>query len=621
MSGHDQKTLFTGESHATDAAFDGGPRSPGDVDAMVASLDALLAAGDVRDAALRAACDERLTELRSLYRARPELFAASTLAALRRISEAVKNAGNARASLGERIAAGGTPQEVLKSVFGYDTFRIGQEEIIQAVLAGRDCIGVMPTGAGKSLTYQIPSRILGGTTLVISPLIALMKDQVDAMQEIGMRATFLNSSLEPDEKRARVEALRRGEYELVYAAPEGLEASVGAALRGIDLALIAVDEAHCISQWGHDFRPAYRNLMGLKDRYFRGDKPVPILALTATATHDVTEDIGRQLAMKSPAMFRGSFYRKNLRIHAYKKTGQKGHDGEGAVTDTRGAILRLVRSRAGQSGIVYCLSRKSVDATALYLRDHGIKALGYHAGMDGEKRTKVQDKFAKDDVDVICATVAFGMGIDKSNIRYVIHRDMPRSIEGYYQEIGRAGRDSVDSDCVLFYSWADVISYERFATESDDEQVAKWHRQRLREMFDYADKSTCRHQALVKYFGETMPPCGGSCDACLRSDVVGAAPKSPQKKRGRPAEEMRPDTAALPQAGEHGDLYLKLKQRRKRIADAKGLPAYIVFSDAALLAMATSRPQSEEEFLSIPGVGPKKLAQYGAEFLALIREG
>jgi len=616
----EQKNLFD-ESHSADNAFDAGPRSPGEVDSVVAGLDALLGAGDVRDENLRRAADEKLTALRALYRARPELFAASTLAALRRIAETLKAAGESpTASLGPRIAVGGTPEDILKSVFGYESFRIGQREIIDAVLAGKDTIGVMPTGAGKSLTYQIPARILGGTTLVVSPLIALMKDQVDAMREIGMRATFLNSSLEPEERRARVEALRRGEYELVYAAPEGLEASVGSALRSVEVSLIAVDEAHCISQWGHDFRPAYRNLVGLKDR-FRREKPIPILALTATATHEVTEDIGKQLAMTAPVMFRGSFYRSNLKIHAYKKTGKDGHDGDGSVTDTRNAILRLVRARAGQAGIIYCLSRKSVESTAEYLRDHGIKALAYHAGLDADVRTKVQDKFRKDDVDVICATVAFGMGIDKSNIRYVIHRDMPRSIEGYYQEIGRAGRDGVDSDCVLFYSWADVISYERFASDSDDPEVAEWHRARVREMFRFADKPGCRHQALVKYFGETIEPCGGSCDSCLAADVVGATPEAPRKKRGRSSDEMRPATAAPAMAGADGELFLKLKTRRKRIADAKGLPAYIVFSDAALLAMASKRPQTEEEFLAIPGVGPKKLAQYGAEFLALIREG
>ena len=340
---------------------------------------------------------------------------------------------------------------VLQDTFGYSELRPGQSEIIDSVLTGRDCIGIMPTGAGKSLTYQLAARVLGGTTLVVSPLIALMKDQVDALHELGMRATFLNSSIDAAERADRVARLRNGEYELVYAAPEGLEASVGSALGSVHLSLIAVDEAHCISQWGHDFRPAYRNLRDLKPRF-----GVPVLALTATATEAVTEDIADQLGLVDPSSFRGSFFRPNLKIHAFKK-GE--HDGR--RIKVRESIGRLCVARRGQSGIVYTMSRAAAESTAEYLTTLGIKALPYHAGMDSAERTLVQDAFIHDDVDVACATVAFGMGIDKSNVRYVIHRDMPKSIEGYYQEIGRAGRDGIDSDCILFYSWADVLGLER----------------------------------------------------------------------------------------------------------------------------------------------------------------
>src|SRR5512142_3082079 len=278
---------------------------------------------------------------------------------------------------------------VLRTVFGHEAFRPGQADVIDAVLGGRDCIGVMPTGAGKSITYQIPARLLGGTTLVVSPLVALMKDQVDAMRGAGLRAAFLNSTLSAEERREGVAALRRGELELVYAAPEGLEASAGAALEGTRLALIAVDEAHCISHWGHDFRPAYRNLAGLKARF-----RAPVLALTATATREVTRDIAAQLGMADPLLVRGSFLRRNLHIHAAKK-------GEGLRA--RDALVRLVRARRGQSGIVYALSRRTVEETAELLRDHGIPVAAYHAGLEGDVRARVQDAFQAGTIDVVVA--------------------------------------------------------------------------------------------------------------------------------------------------------------------------------------------------------------------------
>ncbi|HET7753105.1 MAG TPA: ATP-dependent DNA helicase RecQ [Anaeromyxobacteraceae bacterium] len=481
--------------------------------ALRAEIEALSAdwtGADPSDRALATRLEAALTRLRVEYRRAPGAFGPQEIAELRRLSHALRRAGKP------------DPTAVLRDVFGHEAFRPGQQAIIDAVLAGNDCIGVMPTGAGKSLTYQIPARVIGGTTLVVSPLIALMKDQVDAMARVGVRATFLNSSVDPDERRSRIERLRRGELELVYAAPEGIEASVGSALQGQRLTAIAVDEAHCISHWGHDFRPAYRNLKDLKRRF--GD--IPVLALTATATPQVTHDIAEQLGMRAPVLVRGTFFRPNLHVHAYKK-GEGGDGGARSGIRSRDALLRLVRARPGQSGIVYCLARKTADGTAELLRDHGVRAAAYHAGLDSDRRAKVQDAFQAGGVDVVVATVAFGMGIDKPDIRYVIHRDMPRSVEGYYQEIGRAGRDGGASDCVLFYSWADVCGWDRLA-EGADQAVAAWQKRQAREMYRLAENAACRHQSLVGHFGEVIAPCGSSCDLCSGADLLAAtsAPRS-----------------------------------------------------------------------------------------------
>ncbi len=573
---------------------------PQALEAEVSELHRETQQTDVSTDERRSFMAERLSALRQLYKRNPAVFSTEVLGMLREIAGAV-----APARSGSQPAPAQPPEEVLKDVFGYDSFRPGQREIIDAVLAGQDCVGVMPTGSGKSLTYQVPAIAMGRFALVVSPLIALMKDQVDALTEAGVSATFLNSTLSFDERRERLAAIAAGKHRLVYVAPEGLEASVGRLLAEVRPSLIAIDEAHCISEWGHDFRPAYRNLSSLKRRFGN----VPMLALTATATPQVTRDIVQQLGMRGPKMFRGSFFRKNLRLASFVK-------GESLGRTTREAIASLVQARPGESGIVYCLSRKSTEETADYLKEQGCKATCYHAGLAPEQRSKAQDAFRNDDVDVVVATIAFGMGIDKSNVRYVIHRDLPKSIEGYYQEIGRAGRDGAPSDCVLFYSWSEVVAYDRFADGTDDDAAAERLRSQAREMFRFAEAGRCRHQLLAEYFGESLPKCGESCDVC-RGKVT-LPPKLKKSRRGNESPSARSASAVLG-ASVDGELLTLLKSLRLHLARENGVPAYLIFNDATLLEMAARKPHSEAELLQVPGVGPAKLAKYGAAFLKLFK--
>ncbi len=389
----------------------------------------------------------------------------------------------------------------LRQFFGFSSFRPMQEEIIDSVLQRRDTFVLMPTGGGKSLCYQLPALLLDGLTIVVSPLIALMKDQVDALTESGIPATFLNSSIASSESSKRLGRLFKGEYRLLYVAPERLMSDGFLEILGkLPIAMMAVDEAHCISEWGHDFRPEYRKLKEVR-RLF---PDIPIVALTATATGQVREDIARQLRLRDPATFVSSFVRENL----YYEVRQK--------QESYKQILTYIRERPGDAGIIYCATRQTVETLAERLRNDGISAAGYHAGVAIAQRDQRQEQFLRDNVTVMVATIAFGMGIDKPNIRFVIHYDLPRNIEGYYQETGRGGRDGLQSDCVLFYSYGDKMKIDHFIQEKSPErrEVA---RGQLMKVISFAESTLCRHRLLAEYFGEEYPRANcGMCDNCTK---------------------------------------------------------------------------------------------------------
>ncbi|MEO8614362.1 MAG: DNA helicase RecQ [Luteolibacter sp.] len=389
----------------------------------------------------------------------------------------------------------------LKQTFGYDSFRPLQREIMEATLDGRDALAVLPTGAGKSLCYQLPALVRDGLTIVVSPLIALMKDQVDQLQASGVSATFLNSTLEPTEARNRLDGLGRGDYQMLYVAPERLMLpDFLSRLKDWKVCALAVDEAHCISEWGHDFRPEYRRLKEV--RQWTGN--IPVLALTATATERVREDIVKQLELENPARFLASFNRPNLKYQVIAKAGAAAQ------------VCNFASGRPEDSGIVYCQSRKTTEALAATLRANGFSAVAYHAGLDPAEREKNQDAFLRDEAKIVCATVAFGMGINKPNVRYVIHADMPKNVEGYYQETGRAGRDGLPADCLLLFSRGDFMKYVKFLDDIPDEQARKVAHQQLDQMTHFAENDACRRVGLLAYFGEiwTQGNCSG-CDHCL----------------------------------------------------------------------------------------------------------
>jgi len=387
--------------------------------------------------------------------------------------------------------------QTLKKYFGYSDFRPLQKEIIQAVLDKQDVVVIMPTGGGKSLCYQLPALLLDGLTIVVSPLISLMKDQVDSLVTNGIDAACWNSSLSPDEINVIRRDLQAGLLKLLYVAPERLMMPHFLEyLKQFPINLFAIDEAHCISEWGHDFRPEYRQLQVLKSLFTE----IPVIALTATATPRVQEDIVVQLCLKKPQIYKASFNRKNLYYEVRPKT------------DAYEQILTYIKAHTGDSGIIYCTSRKTVENLARTLQEDGIRALPYHAGLEKAERTQNQDKFIKDDIEIIVATIAFGMGIDKPNVRFVIHYDLPKNLEGYYQETGRAGRDNLKSDCILFYSYGDRRKIEYFFKEIQDPVELRVAYEKLDQIIKYAESYDCRRKDLLNYFGENYH--GDNCQNC-----------------------------------------------------------------------------------------------------------
>lgn len=587
----------------------------------------------------------------------------------------------------------------LKKYFGYDAFRPLQQEIIGDALAGRDVFVLMPTGGGKSLCFQLPALLRDGLTIVVSPLISLMKDQVDALQTSGIPATYLNSTLDRDESKARWRGLHRGEYRMLYVAPERLmlETFLERALNW-NIAQFAIDEAHCISEWGHDFRPEYRDLKKLREHF----PDAPVMALTATATERVRTDIVKELKLRDARCYVASFNRPNLTYQVVAKSAPYEQ------------LLAFIRSRPTDSGIVYCASRKSTESVARNLSEDGISAKPYHAGLTSSERTKHQESFLRDDVRVVTATIAFGMGINKPNVRFVVHYDLPKNLESYYQETGRAGRDGLPSECVLLFSASDVAKQIHFIDEKSESE-ARIARAQLQQMVHYAETRECRRTTLLSYFGEDYPEssCEG-CDNCLTpretfdgtipaqkflscvhrivaksgfgfglnhvADILrGADTEAIRQRRhnelstygiGRDLKreswqaigrellrlglvECAPGrfaTLSLTPAGletlrartpvtltkqvdiaEKASrsrigaiecdelLFERLRALRRQLADERGVPAYIIFSDVSLREMARNYPTNMGEFRRIAGVGEQKLKDFAEPFLSEIR--
>lgn len=513
------------------------------------------------------------------------------------------------------------PREALIQYFGHSDFRRGQRKLIEAVLGGRDVLGVMPTGGGKSMCYQIPALCLGGTTLVISPLISLMKDQVAALTDAGVPAGYINSSLSGEELRDVYRRAYSGEYRLLYVAPERLGAPGFVKLaQTISIPLIAVDEAHCISQWGQDFRPSYLEIADFIDAL--PQRPVTA-AFTATATARVQEDIGRLLRLRGPLREVTGFDRPNLYFEVRTPRSKNG------------TLLALVRERVGRCGIVYCATRAAVERVCQSLQDAGIPATRYHAGLDEEERRRNQDDFQFDRRTVMVATNAFGMGIDKSNVSYVIHYNMPKSLEAYYQEAGRAGRDGEAAECILLYNGSDIFTAKWMIehtepnenmTAAEQSAVRYQDMNRLNRMVDYCTKPGCLRAFILRYFGENAAQDCGHCSACCGARYGEAEEIARQRRRGADGAHLGQQATAEKvgsigkiEAPTGGDLFEQLRQVRMALAKLHHVPPYIICNDATLTEMARRKPETLDGMRSVSGMGEIKTARYGEAFLGVIR--
>ena len=508
-------------------------------------------------------------------------------------------------------------RQTLRHYFGHDSFRPGQEAMVDALLTERDALGVMPTGAGKSMCYQVPALIKEGITLVISPLISLMADQVAALKSAGVPAAYLNSTLTPRQMDLALERAYQGAYRIIYVAPERLETpSFLRFAQSVKIAMVAVDEAHCVSQWGQDFRPVYLRIADFVDML-----PVrPVMgAFTATATQRVREDIIRHLRLVNPVTTTTGFDRPNLYFEVVRC--QKNRDR---------ALLDVLRSRHGQSGIVYCATRKAVEEVCDKLNDEGFVASRYHAGLSDEERKQNQEDFQYDRIQVMVATNAFGMGIDKSNVRFVIHYNMPRSMEAYYQEAGRAGRDGEPAECVLLYSGQDIFTAKwmiehnppnEALSAAEQANVRRLDMNRLQSMIDYCTRDTCLRATILRYFGEKTSESCGDCGFCTGGRYQAAGEGASKRTRRTAATTPVKPAAKAPSKidAPGGDLMEQLKAVRMALAKAQRVPPYIICNDATLSSMARIRPQTKQGMLSVSGMGEVKTAKYGDAFLQVIK--